>query len=154
MAVKRTAIIQRLETILKEIQGSGGYYTNFGQRVHVRRVKPFDSDAELPAINILYGTEEPEIIDPALSQGLKGIWTRNLPVTIVAMCSAATPAADVDKMEADIQKKIGTDQGFNGLALQTNPVNVQFFDAHEENRTAGVAVRIIIQYRTNQYEES
>jgi hypothetical protein len=153
MAIKRTTIIERLQTLLKEIVGTGGYYTNFGSRVDIRRVKPFDSDAELPAINILYAMEEPETIDPALSDGIKGVWTRNLPVTIVAMCKASTPYDEVDKMVADIHKKIGTDQGFNGSAIQTNPVNVQLFDAQDENLVSGAAVRITIQYRTNEYDE-
>lgn len=151
MAIKRTVIIERLQTILQTIVGTGVYYTNFGSRVDIRRVKPYDSDTELPAINILYGMESPETIDPAQSQGIKGIWTRNLPVTIVAMCSASTPYDDVDKMVADIERAIGTDQGMNGNALQTNPVNVQFFDAQDENRIGGAAIRIEIQYRTDQF---
>lgn len=151
MAIKRTAIIENLQTLLKQIQGTGGYYTNFGQRVDIRRVKSYDSDTELPAINILYGMESPEIVDPAQSQGIKGVWTRNLPVTIIAACSNSTPYDEVDKMVADIEKKLGTDQGMNGLAMQTNPVNVQFFDQQDENRIGGVAIRIEIQYRTDQF---
>lgn len=153
MAIKRTTIIERLQTLLAEIVGTSGYYTNFGGRVDIRRVKPFDSETELPAINILYGSEEPETVDPALSQGIKGVWTRNLPVTIIAMCSASTPYNIVDQMVADVFKKISTDQGFNGNAMQTNPVNVQFFDAQDENRVSGAAIRISIQYRTNEYNE-
>lgn len=150
MSVKRTTIIERLQTLLKQINGTGAYNTNFGNRVDIRRVKPYDSDNELPAINILYGMEQPETVEYG-SQGVKGKWTRELPVTIVAMCKSSTPYDEVDKMVADVESVIGADQGMNGNALQTNPVNVQFFDVQDENLVSGAAIRISIQYRTDEY---
>lgn len=153
-ATVRTSIIEQLHADLLAIDGSAGWFTNFGGHVEIRRIKPFDIDVDLPAINILYGMEEPEIVDPAVFQGLKGRWTRNLPVTIVVACSAATTYDVVDKMVADVFKAIRADQGMGGYAIQTNPVNVQFFDAQDENRVAGAAIRITIQYRTNEYDET
>lgn len=153
MSTIRTQIIEALQAALIEINGTAGYATNFGGRVSIGRVKPWEQD-ELPAINLKYANSSPESTEYFSTEGPTQLWNKTLPVQITIMMDDAATYAQVDDASADVFRKIGEDDkfGISGVE-QTNPESEQIADeSHEEFLYRGSTINVNIHYRTNQWQ--
>ena len=118
VALKRQQIIDALKTRLQLINGVGSYYLNCSSNVYVNRDAAFETaeDLEVPAINILDGDESPQ---QQLLAGATNVWYRELSIALRLLVNGALADTDVRKGIADIQRAIGTDLTWGGLAIDT-----------------------------------
>jgi hypothetical protein len=153
MATIRTTIINAVKAALLEIDGTGGYATNFASRVEIGRVKPYEQD-ELPAINIKYANSSPEVTDFFSSSGPTQKWNKQLPLQITVAMPDNSTYAEVDDASADVFRKIGEDDKFGVANIEmTNPETEQIADeAHQEFLYRGTVITLNILYRTNQWQ--
>ena len=153
MSTIRTQIIEAVQTALQEITGIAPQVTDFGGRVSIGRVKPWEKD-ELPAINLKYANSSPEITDFFSSEGPTQLWNKILPVQITIMMQDDATYAQVDSASADVFRKLGEDDRF-GLSMveMTTPESEQIADeSHEEFLYRGTTINVNIRYRTNQWQ--
>jgi hypothetical protein len=152
MALKRQQILDAMKTRLQLINGSTPYYLNASANVYIQRDKPFESwsDRELPGINIVDGDEEP---GQELLSGAVNVWYRDLNVAVQLVTGGALADTLVRKGIADIQRAIGTDLTWGGLAIDTDWVNTTIERDQQEQRIMSATVNIKISYSTTQWSE-
>jgi len=146
MAIKWQQIIDSLESRLKNILISNGFYTDAGNQVYLWRSAPFEVD-EMPAINI-------RDRDDGLRQEWLGNPNRFDHELIVEIDLITASAETLRQMIADVNHAINSDRTFDGLAIDTEYVNVAILtDEHNENIVKGGRLKIQIIYQTEKFEE-
>lgn len=153
MSTIRTTIIEAVKAALLEIDGTAGYATNFNGRVTIGRVQPWQAD-ELPAINLKYANNSPEVTDYFSTEGPSQLWNKVLPIEITIMMPDAATYAEVDDASADVFRKIGEDDKFGIANVEmTTPSTEQIADEqHEDYLYRGSVINVNIMYRTNQWQ--
>lgn len=147
MAIKRQQIVDAVETRLKTILTSNGYYTDLGNEVYVWLQRPIEDAKTLSAI--IRDLEQEEITFE--DQNSTHLHRKNLEVEIEIVSSSASA---LRQAEADVNKAIGTDPTWGGLAELTRPYNsVPVFPDQKERKRTGIARTIIIQYKTEAWQE-
>lgn len=144
MDSKRQQIIDAIDARLKTIKTVNGYETDAGNNVFEWRATPLQ-DSELPAL--LFRDTTSPVDDETYSMHLH---TLSVEITLVA--SGATSADIIRKMLADIQKAIGTDATWSGIAADTllRTVDIGTVE-HAEFKYTGGAINIAIQYLTERW---
>ena len=152
MALKRQNIVTAIKTRLQLINGAASYYLNVSPNVYIQRDTLFESwnDRELPGINIVDGDEEP---GQELLSGSVNVWYRDLNVAVQLVTNSALADTLVRKGIADIQRAIGTDLTWGGLAIDTDWVNTTIERDQQEQRIMSATVNIKISYSTTQWSE-
>ncbi len=155
--VATTLIIERLQSrLIEKLIGAGGYYTNVGGRVYIRKLNPLNPFTELPAVNIAY---LPMQVDGEGAKGPKNIWNRDLIIVVQCCLKDSTLYDDADKFVEDIFKAVGEDETFGGIAWMTNPHTDQKGGVKEngeylESEISVIDVPLKTYYRTDKYHES
>jgi len=119
------ALVTRFGIILK----TGGYETDFGQKVELWPTSPL-SKTELPAIAVFDMTEETS----EAAMGRHQVW---LGVQLRLLSSSPT---EVRKGIADISKAIKTDPKFGGLVLYVEPPKNEMIVEGAENIFSGAKI--------------
>jgi hypothetical protein len=151
MAIKKEQIVQAVKTRLETITTANGYHTNLGNNIYEWKQNPHADTNTLSAVIRDTECEEVNVLDQAAS----GIHTKILTMEIEIIAASGTPAQDLRKAEADVNKAIGTDTTFGGLAVDTEPVNsIPLYPNQNEKRIAGLQRTVEITFRTTAWQES
>lgn len=148
VTMQRQKIMDALSTRMATILTTGGYYTNIGAKVSTWRAKPY-ATAELPAINIRDLKETIEAREQPMAYHY-----RSLDVELQVVCNSATSDTTVRQMITDVEKAIGTDPTFGGLAIDTEALGDEINVKQEENLISGATISIQILYRTLRFQEA
>lgn len=132
-------IIDKIDARFKTILVENEYATNIGQHVTWWKESPL-AISDLPGMNIRDG-EESRI--PGC-----GIYERILNLEIEASVSGADSPETARLIEADIEKAIFVDNRWNGLASNTEILNMRKEAAQKQNRVAKITLFIEILYET------
>jgi hypothetical protein len=141
----RQQIITALDARLKAILKAGGYATDAGKNVYDWRTETIPEDF-LPALIYRDISCETEIT------GLE-VFTHSLKIMIVIAASGSTSMAEIRKMLADIDKAIGTDLTWGGLALLTARIGDESLVDTEENKFSGCQTIVMVTFRTRGWDD-
>jgi hypothetical protein len=147
MSLKWKQNIDALETRLKTILTTGGYYTNAGNYVYVWRSTTFEV-AEMPGLNI-------RDLNDAVREEFTGnpnlfvVHELNVEIDIIT-----SSAVSLRQAIADVLKAINTDRTLGELAddIEYNSAAI-LTDEQNENIVKGGRISINIIYRTDKFEE-
>lgn len=153
MSTIRTTVINAIKAALLEIDGTAGYATDFGGRVTIGRVKPWKTN-ELPAINLKYANNSPEVTDYFSTDGPSQKWNKILPIEITIMMPDAATYAEVDDASADVFRKLGEDDkyGISNVEMTTPESETIADESHEDFLYRGTTINVNIMYRTTQWQ--
>lgn len=146
----RQRILTALDTRLKTIRTSAGYETELGLNVYEWRVIDLQ-EMELPGLiwkDYAVGAAEPVTMimgDESLTEQIMDI-----DITIKVQDGQDT-ASTIRKAIADVQKAIGTDETWGGLALMTSDNGNETERDQEDRITGNVTMRIGITYHTTRW---
>lgn len=146
----RQRILTALDTRLKTIRTSAGYETELGLNVYEWRVIDLQ-EMELPGLiwkDYAVGAAEPVTMimgDESLTEQIMDI-----DITIKVQDGQDT-ASTIRKAIADVQKAIGTDETWGGLALMTSDNGNETERDQEDRITGSVTMRISITYHTTRW---
>ncbi|HWQ36955.1 MAG TPA: hypothetical protein VNQ79_29255 [Blastocatellia bacterium] len=134
------AVVARMQTI----SVAGGYETDLGARV-ADWPRRFHED-ELPALGVydLQQQDEKENIGSRRT-------VHRLPVQIRIFISSDTPARELRRMIGDVERAIGADQRWGGLAVSTWPRQSGYVIPREAFEIAAAAVEVEIEYLTETF---
>ncbi len=151
MAIKKEQIVQAVKTRLETITTANGYHTNLGSNIYEWKQNPHNETDVLAAVIRDTDCEEVNILD----QSSSGIHTKILSMEIEIIAASSTVPAVLRQAEADVNKAIGTDTTFGGLAIDTTPVNsIPLYPNQNEKRIAGLQRTVEIHFRTVAWQES
>lgn len=135
-----TAVDTRFKTILIT---PGGYKTNIGANVFWWKPTSLDL-ADLPAMNC---RDKPQMREVGA-----GVYDETLNIEIEAACTGSTTPEDMRKIAADLDKCIGVDEMWSGLAEATD-LNIETLSVEQnENKIGQVKATVTIQYRTIRFD--
>ena len=136
----RQQIINKIDERLKTIQIINGYETDAGKNVFHYKENPFEQ-ANLPCIEYRDISDSPEYLS-------FGLFLHVIMLEIRAYANGVNVDKTIRKIRADIEKAIGTDLTWDGLAEDTRQINIsQDIDLeHKEKKNAGILFPIAIEY--------
>lgn len=146
--MKRADILSAVKTRLQTIATSSGYITNLGRNVGLWRTVPL-SDAELPFCNIRDTMEE--VTDDSQGGAVGRMVRRQVTVEFEIVSPDLT---SIRNCQEDVEKAIGVDETFGGLATRTQPVSSELLANQERDAIAGVLLTVRIDYRTGRWSAS
>jgi hypothetical protein len=136
----RQQIIDAIDTQLKTILVSNGYYTDLGLTVQEWDLTPLDPDNETERLE--YRDEEESRLDLTV-----GEQTMGLPLAIRVLTAGDTSVRDIREMLADVAKAMYEDPTWGALASDTNQEGLATLDkAEAADQASGVEVRFLIEY--------
>ncbi len=141
----RQKIISAIDTRLKSILIAGGYETDIGQNVWDWRAESLEED-NLPALIYRDTGTETEF-------GTFTTFTHKMTVNIMVAVSSTTPMTTIRKIIADIDRAIGMDDTWGGLALMTIKISDESQVEIDEVKFAGCQVVIEITFRTTAWND-
>ena len=133
----RQRIVDAIDTRFKAILTSGGYQTNIGNKVFWWKDTPLQI-SDLPGMNCKDNSP-----DKSLGCGVEDVI---LPISIEAATSGSTTAVDLRKIVADLEKAIGVDETWGGLAQATDLKEEGIFIQQNENKVGLVNLTMVIEY--------
>ncbi len=142
----RQRIVDAIQEALRGISVANGFATDFGQRVHVWKVAPYE-DAGLPCLNVFDRKRETE-------RQLSGRHHHKLYVDIVVVALGATTDRDLRAMMADVIAVVGANRKWGGLAYDTDPQSDEIAIEHEDRKRGGAKLSFIVHFRTEPYQEN
>jgi hypothetical protein len=128
-----------MDSRFSAILTTGGYETNIGTNVVDWPVEPF-TDEELPVLTYKDVTVETEV------ESFVGFANR-MTVIITAAVTSTTPMAQIRKIIADVDKAIGIDQTWGGLALMTERVGDESEATIQEKKFTGCSITVVVTFR-------
>jgi hypothetical protein len=145
----RQRILTALDTRLKTIRTSAGYETELGLNVYEWRVIDLQ-EMELPGLIWKdYAVGEAE---PATIMGDESLTEQTMDIDInIKVQDGQDTASTIRKAIADVQKAIGTDETWGGLALMTSDNGNETERDQEDRITGNVTMRIGITYHTTRW---
>ena len=141
----RQKIIDALDTRMKGILSASGYETDIGLSVQDWPAGLIE-DSKLPVL-IYRDVSCENAIDTLVT------FSHKLMVEIDALVNDDTPVETVRKIIADIDKAIGIDDQWGGIALLTERVSDQFRVELKERVYAGCKVVVVITFRTKGWDD-
>ena len=149
----RQQIVTALDTRFKAILVANGYVTNLGEHIFEWRTTEVQ-EAELPAL-IWRDYAVSEAI-PVTIMGASSLTEQAIDVELDIMAQdGPTTGATIRSLIADVQKAIGVDHTWGGLAIRTDDAGNETGRDQAGKITGSVTMRIRITYRTklwNAYE--
>jgi len=139
------AIVARMMTITTPV-----YHTNIGVNVFEFRTTPIE-DHELPAVNVEDGDER----QTYESAGAPSKMNRALNVSLEMLLKEGSSSIQAARKGlSDMEKAIGTDVYFGGLALDTDFVGSSITKDQKEHIVTGAKLNITVIYRTTKWADS
>ena len=137
MSNDRQTLVDRILARFALITVAGGYLTNVGAKVKEWQETPLD-ESELTTILVrdTIATVRP---DPNGPNSSKHTWAQQIIVDAVLQESAQN-AIEARKAISDINKAVGVDQTWGGLAKRSEQVNEKLMLDKTSGRVAGVQV--------------
>lgn len=132
-----------MDTRFKAILTTGGYVTNIGAHVFWWKPSPLQL-SDLPGMNCRDRTSEKTL-------GC-GIYENSLPLEIEASVSGSASPEDIRKILADLEKAVGADETWGGLALATDINSDDVSIEQNENKIGLARVMMTIEYRTARFD--
>lgn len=140
----RQTIMEKIEARFKTILTTGGYLTNVGAHVFLWRTTPLDAD-EMPGLVVSDKVEEIESF--TMLQ-----YTHNMVVEVEAVAEPGTVDGELMRdVIMDIFKAVGTEDRWDGYALDTVPLGSEIFQEQEGKIVSGAKVRLLVQYQTSKW---
>ena len=143
--ITRQILIDKLTTALQTVKTTGGFYTNLGNKVEVWRVKSYFKNTDA-AINIK---------DRSDASGLdaedESIEKHELNVELSLLFKAAVSDEEARKGITDVKKAVATletDTTWNNLVDRVRPDGDEMDVEEDEDKIAGVTVKLVIEYTT------
>jgi hypothetical protein len=136
----RQDIIDAIDTRMKAILITGGYETNIGQNVFDWRAEPLEED-DLPALIYRDLSVETEVVSFAT-------FVHKMVFSIMVACASSTPMTTIRKIIADIDKAVGVDHTWGGLALMTERISDESGVEINERKYAGCQIVFNVIFRT------
>ena len=133
----RQRIVNAIDTRFKAILVTGGYETNIGSHVFWWKDSPMQI-SDLPGMNCKDNSPDKEL-------GC-GVEDHVLPIAIEAATSGSTTPTDLRKIIADIEKAIGVDETWGGLAQATDLKEEGISIQQNENKVGLVNLTMVIEY--------
>jgi hypothetical protein len=141
----RQDIIDAVDARLKAILVSNGYETDVGSNVFDWHAEPLEED-DLPAL-IYRDTSVETTVDTIAS------FSHRMILSIMAAVTSSTPMTTIRKIIADIDKAIGVDHTFGGLALMTERISDESGIEINERKYAGCQIVYAITFRTSGWND-
>lgn len=142
---KRQDIIDAIETRMKTILVAGGYETNLGSNVFIWKATPFQS-TEVPGVDV-------RDVDDISEAQTVGEEIHTMPIECRCHVGTTASMTDVRKITADINKAVGVDVTWSGLAEDTTQVQGGLADIEIGNEVNTiVVVKFSITYVTGRYD--
>lgn len=146
---RRQSIIDAIKGRLQAIRIAGGYETDLGLQVHVWRdtaTSPFTPEELTPgALNLRDPKRQTE-------QQLVDHHHHTLTINIELAVAGGTEAQTVRKMLADLDKAIGVDRKWGGLAFDTDPGDDQILVAQNGATITGASYHFTVLFRTRSFD--
>jgi hypothetical protein len=144
----RQRIAAALDARLKGILVASGYETNLGRNVFAWRV-PDLQEAELPAAI----WRDTDCDDSSATIGTIGFHLHSLKMEIdLREADGTSTPASIRALIADLQKAIGVDTTWGGLAIRTNPLSSAIVVDQEEKIIGGANVTFTIDFYTRKWD--
>lgn len=141
-------VIDAIKTRFAAITVANGYATNLGEKLFEwREMESFDS-SELPAINL----KDPQ---GETVQALSGVHDHKLTIWAELLwANRSNIAADVRLMIADVQKAIGVDRRWGGIARDTDPQGFEILVQQNSGavNVGGCRFKFDVTYRTKSFD--
>src|SRR6266498_1390396 len=135
MANDRQTLVDRILARFALITTANGYQTNVGAKVKEWQTTPVDeSDVTTLLVRDTIATVRP---DPNGANSSKHTWTTQIIVDAVLQ-EAAQNAVEARKTISDINKAVGVDQTWGGLARRSEQVNEKLMLDQPGGHVAGV----------------
>lgn len=146
MATIRQQIINAINTRFQGITVANGYQTNIGLNVSLWTDSPWDRSID-------FGVD---IRDPDCTGSADVFPAHTFKLTVKVMAftkTGATTAATIrDKVLADINKAIGVDPFWGGLAQNTEPPTDSIIIEHKDKIIGGCEITFVVQFRTKAWD--
>lgn len=127
------------------------YHTELGSNVFYWRDAPLDS-TQLPGM-VIRDTNNAHDLQANGNQNQYDYQILSVEIECTGTENTTTPEY-VDKMIADVQKAIGVDDTWGGIALRTELENDEKTVNQDSNKIGGALIKFNVRYRTNLYAES
>jgi hypothetical protein len=147
LSLKRQALVDAFETRMKTIKKSGDYYSDIGLNVFVWKRSSVD-ETEQPGLNI---KDDPEVSQLDSTKNYSDRLDRDLTVTVTVF--AQDDDKMVRKMMADVEKAVGTDPTFGGLAIDAAPTGNRLLMNQDEKVEGAATLDFTIMYRRGRFDE-
>ena len=136
----RQQIITSVDARLKTVLVTNGYQTDVGANIFDWRAEALEED-NLPAL--IYR-------DTICSTEISNIssYTHKMTVEIIAVVANDTPMAIIRNIIADLDKAIGVDDRWGGLAVLTERTGDESGIEIDDKKYAGCRVTMVITFRT------
>jgi hypothetical protein len=144
---KRQQIIDKVLERMITIRTANGYQTNLG--LAVRDWETNWDEKELPALSVC-DLDEKSLMPNESADAPRQI--RQLPVGLKIFTQSDTPAREIRKLIADVEKAIKVDLRWTSLAMHTVPQRSGMVVSEEAFEIAGAAVEIEIVYMTDTFD--
>ncbi len=140
----RQQIVDAFITRMRTIKTINGYETELGSNVTEWRATEWQ-ESELPGCDVRDTGESTEV---------KGQYHYNtVSIELEAKVQSATAPDVVRDVIADINKAIGTDPSFGGLAYNVTPVENESIDFEKKDKSfGGVLMKLDISYRIKAFK--
>lgn len=154
MPIKQQQIIDEIKTQMKTILIANGFHTDLGNNVSINKANSLISGANEDALNV---REIALAAITAKSGGMVSHFDYMMQVEIDIHFKGGTASTDIRKGIWDVQKLIGENLQWNGLAINSYPPEgsefVQLVFEQEEDIIIGAKINFIIEFRTVQWQE-
>jgi hypothetical protein len=136
----RQQIITSVDARFKTVLVTNGYQTDVGANVFDWRAEALE-EGDLPAL--IYR-------DTVCSTEISNIssYTHKMTVEIIAVVANDTPMAIIRNIIADLDKAIGVDDRWGGLAILTERTGDESWIEIDDKKYAGCRVTVVITFRT------
>ena len=149
--ITRQIVVDKLKTVLQTVRKSAGYYTDLGAKVESWRLKSYFKNTAA-AINI---KDRSDVSD--LDAEDESLETHSLNVELELLFKAAVSDEEARKGIADVKKAVATleaDATWNGLVDRVRPDGDEMDVAEDEDRIAGVTVKLVVEFLTQAFQEA
>ena len=146
MPTIRQQIMDAIQTRFEGITVVNGYQTDIGRNISLWKDNPWEQDVD-------FGVD---IRDPECAGSVDAYPTHTFRLTVkaTAFARAGASTADVirDQTIADINKAIGVDTQWGGLAMNTEPPTDTILIEHRDKIIGGVEVIFVVVFRTKAWD--
>lgn len=147
-------ILDTIESDMKTISVTNGFYTDIGSNVYVNRSNKIISSEETDAINIV---DVNDVISTALSEGMSNKFNHHLSIELTIFFKSPSDSDLIRKGLIDVQKVISQNLNWDGYALNTLPPDgsefIELVFDQEENIIIAAKINFYVIFRTNQWTE-
>lgn len=144
----RQQIVDAVDTRLKAILKSAGYETDLGKNIFAWRATNLEN-SELPGAI----WRDTDCDDSNATIGSIGYHLHSLTMEVdLRAADGATTPASLRTLVTDLQKAIGADVTWGGLAIRTTPMKSPLIVEQEEKIIGGANVTFAIEFYTKKWD--